>query len=253
MSYRDKIASCLGLPVLCLILVSVPHVETSCAALPEGADPEKTIVIPLDENNTIFLEPLIDFAAQALGISINYDREEVDTVEYHFTSVVEVPESEFQGYFERLLLKKDFLFVESGTGETTFYSVIHTQKSRHIALQIISKFVHESEIEAYADRGILISTYIPLKNLQARDLMQTLSGAFTSGPNIGESARFMENMNAIVITSFGFKTYEIVRFIKSMDAAAAGSEVRIGFSREIKDLKRRVSNLEKQLPSPGNK
>jgi len=220
------------------------------AATQKEEEKEETLSLPLDESNALPMTTLLAFAGKTLGISILYSPDEIEDCAYHFTEKVEVPRSAFQGFFERLLLDKGFLLVESREGSVLMYKVLN-MRNRGAAGQTgaacTARFVPPEDLEKYSARGILISTIIPLKNIQARDMISSLTTLFQQGGLSVESVRPVENANALVITTFGYKAWRIAALTGEMDQIAAEKAPILLLRREEARLANRVAALEKKV------
>ena len=219
-------------------------------ALSEPANPpqereEQTVTLPLSEDFTISLDKLLEFSSHVLGIPILIAESQTSDILYRFTSKVEIPRSKFQGYFERLLLDKEFLYSKTGEGAAAIHRVesLAVLKSR---LQVPNaKAIHLEEIDDYADRGILISTVIPLKHIESRVTMTSLNPYF---PNqLLESIRPVENSNALIIRALAPKAHAIVKMLAKMDVASDFHVKR--YSDEMMELVDRIEKLEKKVAS----
>lgn len=212
---------------------------------------EDLVILPLDQANTLMMADLIRFAGNVLDIPIHFDAELVENIGFSFTGKVVMPHAEFQGFFERLLISKDFVYLETGAGSAGAHRVDHISRSRTTGIEA-TKFVTLEELPAYADRGILVTTFIPLKNLTARDCISCLVGMIaSSGANNLEYIRPMETSNSIVITTFAFKLHHIAELVTKMDETAGPAVTRT--SQRFHALETRIATLEAKIEALSNK
>jgi len=227
----------------CLWPAPLPGFVSTCTAAPEGG--QETIALPLDDKNVIFLERFIEFAGESLGFSILFHRSEVADHIFEFTSGLKIPRSKFQGFFERSLVTRGFLYVKNGDGPAAIHRVIRipTGNTRQpLSTTSLAIIVDINEIDAYADRGILISVFVPLKYVESRQMITSLNPYF---PNQGfESIRPIENSNGLLITTVANKAHSIVKLIRKTDI---GNEPYHNISKVVKSLEQRIESLEKSL------
>lgn len=217
-------------------------------ASPQAQPAEEEVTLPLDENDFITMDRLLEFASETLGISLLYDEEETMPQIYMFTGQVRVPRSKFLGYFERLLLEKNFILLSTGEGQSAMHRVYHYHPSggRMQPVQYKAKVVALADLQEYADRGCLITFSIPLKHLDSRSTLQSLNPYFiASGNQVLQSIRCVENANSLIITTFGQKACQLYRLIQEMDAIAT-EEMKFK-SEWLKQLEARIAVLEDKV------
>lgn len=191
------------------------------------------------------MEDLLRFGGETLGYPILYSKEEVDGITCWFTSGVSVPLPEFQGYFERLLISNGFLYAVSGEGSSKVHRVIHLQMAGRTPGSGKSLSVPLGELESYADRGIVVTTVIPLRNVTVRDMISSLTMFISQSGLAMESIRPVENANALVVTSFVFKVRQIAALCAEIDQVAGSANS--GTVRTIHDLKKSMAEIKKKL------
>lgn len=192
---------------------------------PTNASPQSQdefISLPVDESNVMSMTRLLDFAARTLKITILYDEADTSQKIFQFTGKVRVPRSQFPGYFERLILEKNFLFLVSGEGDSAVYRVVYLMnRGMGNPWHMKGRVVPLENLADYADRGLLVTVTIPLKYVDARNTLQSLNPYFmTQGPVQVESIRSVENANSLIITTFGQKAYQLYRLLQRLDHVA---------------------------------
>lgn len=246
MSIINKTGLLLGLFTLCLGPLLLPDADQPCpvSAIPTGSG--DTVTLPLDEAKSIDLISLLDFASETLEYPLLYDGKAMSTIQYKFTAPVQVPKEKFQGFFERLLLSKGFAYMRNGSGSSVVHSIIDLRSAGRDPLLMVSSIeVPPSEIDAYRDRGILITIHVPLKNIRCRELLSSMSSFFQhSGPGL-ESMRNLDESNAVIITSYAYKACAIEKLIRRMDDAAASGQS--GIIKEMASHKSRIAALGKRV------
>ncbi len=243
MSFLKKTILSIAFLFICLGQSLFPGGETSCAAVPFDDGAEQTVTLPLIEGKYLPMEELIRFAGRTLGISILYNNGQVEQHQYCFSEAVEIPLSEFQGFFERLLLDKDFVYTEDGHGPATLHRVVSMHPSRTGSLVNAARVVPFDELDSYRNRGILVTTCIPLENISCRALVSSMSTFFMKRQPSAETFRTVDESNALIITSFGFKAAALAGFIKEIDGAAGGS----GGYETIARIEKRLAALEDKI------
>lgn len=241
-------------PLLAVLLTLCPAsapLEAPPEAPPVQNTTEDLVILPLDQANTIMMADLIEFAGDVLDVPINFDAELVENIGFWFTGKVVMPHAEFQGFFERLLISKDFFYMKTGAGTYGSHRIVHISRNRTYGMEG-TKFVSLEELPAYADRGILLTTFIPLKNLTARDCISCLTGLIASGgANQMEYIRPVEGGNCLVITTFAFKLNHIAELVIRMDEAAGPAVTRT--RQRFQDLEQRIATLEAKVAALSSK
>jgi hypothetical protein len=241
-------------PLLFVLLTLCPAsapLEAPPEAPPWQNTTEDLVILPLDQANAIMMAALIKFAGDVLDIPINFDAELVENVGFSFTGKVVMPHAKFQGFFERLLISKEFVYMETGSGSSGSHRVVHLGRARTTGIEA-AKFVSLDELPTYADRGILVTTFIPLKNLTARDCLSSLTGLLASGGSSNlEYIRPIETGNSLVISTFAFKLNQIAELVTRMDEAAGPLVTRT--SQRFHDLETRIAALEAKVAALSNK
>jgi|GEM_PF-6637870 len=235
------------LPLLCLCVGLALGVasDSPCLAAPDEEASDDCVVLPLAKGNTLAMEDLLKFASESLGYPILYNRDEVSGATCSFTTAVSIPRSDFQGFFERLLLSNGFVYVESGEGTSRVHRVVHVQVVGRFLGSDVSKNVSLEELDQYADRGLVLSTVIPLKNVACRDMLSSLASLVGQGGGAIESIRSVDNANALVVTSVAAKVIRIAKICAEMDRVAGAADS--GTVRAIAELKTSMSAMKKKI------
>jgi hypothetical protein len=234
--------------ILSLIWIAFPAPLAAQGQAAGGA--ADRIALPLDEENAISLSKLIEFTSEVQRIAILHDECEAGDERFQFTSRVEVPRDAFQGYFERLLLDKGFLFFQSGPKKSAIYRVIRMpgQRSNYdlSLLKSAALMLDMDDLDAFADRGILVTVSVPLKSLNSRMMLQSLNPYFMN--NYVESVRSTETGNSLIMTTVAQKAVQIARLLQKMDREAPEREI-LEPSRRIEALEQQIAILEKRIKS----
>ena len=236
-----KIALCILFLLFCFGLALVMDIKPLHAT---GLPGEDKISLPLDEENAISMTKLLEVASACQKLSLLYDESETTNYRFQFTSKVEIPQSKFQGFFERLLLDKGFVYARSGEGPSAIHRVIQVSPAHHNKdfsfLKSAALFLKPDEIDAYAERAILVTVHIALKNLDSRSLIQSLNPYFMN--SYYESVRTVDS-KLVIITTVGQKAYQIVKLVETMDAESP---------RKIENAEKRISDLEARIKALEN-
>jgi type II secretory pathway component GspD/PulD (secretin) len=241
----------LSLCFLCLSIALALFMDTGsfCAALPQDdlQKIEPSLNLPLDESHAISMSKLINFASEVLGFSLLYTDAEIMDHQFRFTAHVEMPRAKFQGFFERLLLSHGFIYFKFGEGVSALHTIERLSNRQRedslLYLRSAIPMVPLDRIADYGDRGILISTFVPLKFIDSRNLMTSLTPWFPNQST--ESVRPVENVNGLIITSYASKINFIAKLIQIMDRD--GTEMAGSLNQKIAELERKVQVLEKRI------
>jgi len=137
--------------------------------------------------------------------------------------------------------------LKTGEGASAIFQIVKItpgRESRNSFLAINSSiFVNPEEVKDYADRGILITTHVPLKHIDARETLTSLNPFFTN--QAMGSVRTVQKSNGLIITSFATKVHTMVKLIKIMDNDAGDYLLPIYTMNT--ELKERVAALEKKV------
>ncbi|MBU0755841.1 MAG: hypothetical protein KJ645_11920 [Planctomycetes bacterium] len=238
--------------VLFTLLIQLPLVlagEPNPAPSGEATD----LVLPLDENHCLTLERLVIFAGDHLKISLLVDPTETEGCVYQFTSEVKVPGNAFQGYFERMLLEKGFLYIQTGEGPDALHRIVRIGMNSpgfDIRLGCAGKVIPLEELDQYMERGLLITVVVPLKNALARETMTSLNFYFQK--QLIESIRPVERTNTLILTGPAPKIYYVVQLIREMDAkvepcAQDHQQTATDLVEQVRGLEKRIQTVEKAL------
>jgi len=230
--------------VFCLGLSLSLSADSPCLAQPQSDEAVEMVSLPLDENNSVSLVSFLRFASETLGYPILYRGNDIQERVLLFSGEVQVPRKDFQGYFERLLLNEEILYLENGEGANTDHRIVNLQRAGQ-SQNIVSKLVVREDLHLYADRGVLITTYLPLENVTARDAITALNALLSQGHMSVESVRAMETANTMVITCVAFKACQIVKLLEHIDRVATDDER--GFARNWKALRGDLIELNKRI------
>jgi len=212
---------------------------------PDQGEEKDLIVFPLAKGNTLTMEDLLRFSSEVLGYPILFNKEEMNGVTCSFTSQVAVSRSEFQGFFERLLLNKCFVYSVSGSGSSQVHRVSHIQSAHRLGGIEVSMSVPLGQLDQYANRGIVLSTVIPLKNVTCRDMISSLTPFMNQSSVSGEAIRPVENANALLVTGIASKVSRIAAICAEIDqvAGAEGS----GFVKAVSEMKTSLTAMKKKI------
>jgi len=231
------------IPVALLFCTS-PMLLSGPASPPQDSV-EQTVTLPLSDDFTLSLTKLLEFSSRTLDIPLLFEESLTSDILYQFTSKVEIPKAKYQGFFERLLLEKEFLYIMTGEGTAAIHSV-ESMSMLKARLQVpYAKAIRRDEVDDYADRGILISTVIPLRYIDARVTMTSLNPYF---PNQSlESIRPVEKSNALIIRALSPKVHAVSKMIAEMDVDSDFKVKR--YSEEMVEMVERIEALEEKLAS----
>jgi type II secretory pathway component GspD/PulD (secretin) len=203
--------------------------------------------LPLKADFTLNLTELLTFASKTLDITILFDAHVTDDIIYQFTGPVKVAAEKFQGFFERLLLQKQFIFAGTGDDQAAIYAVLDTTQSRGMSMIQAASHAAETitmaDLPAYADRGILINIAVPLKHIHARETMTSLNTYFQN--QVIERVRPVDLGNALIITAPAVKVCRIVELIHQMDRPPVEPAKTV--QDRIQGLEKKVEALEKEI------
>jgi len=208
------------------------------------------ITLPSNEDFSMPLNSFIQFSSRTLDIPIVYNPHETNDIKIQFSSEVRVQRSEFLGYFERLLLDMGFIHLISGKGNAEVHKVMNmtglARPNGALAFQSSALVLPLGMLDAYAQRGIIITTTIPLKHLRARDCMTSLMVYFQNSSQF-ESIRPLESTNSLMITGLAIKVSKIYELIKLSDIASSGDSALSPSIMASQDLMSRIEKLEKKV------
>jgi len=201
------IAAALGLPAA----VRAQDVTTS----------GDSYILQFDEEAGEKLIDFIDLAKVILGRPIKYDRAQVSDVRIQIVGPITIKKDDFYLFFQAVLRAYEFIVGDYGPEGSTFLSVVRITpgagggRSPGTGLgKNTSPIVPIEALPLYAQNpAVLITTSIPLKYVDARNVMGTFAPFFDSQI---ESVRAVENSNSLVVTGFGnnvWGAYQLVGLI----------------------------------------
>jgi general secretion pathway protein D len=170
-------------------------------------------------------EPLVDFIDLAKSIlqrPMKYDRQEVGNVFLFVVGHQTVRRDQFYQYFQAILKAHDFIVVNYGPPEASFLSIqkitagsgsrgsaggsFFKSQAPVVDVSDLGKFQH--------DPATLITTSMPLRYIDARSTMSTLTPYFDTSI---ELVRNVENANNLVITGFGSHVWGAHQLLQLID------------------------------------
>ena len=133
-----------------------------------------------------------------------------------------VQQKQFYQYFQSVLKSYDFIVTEFGPEGSSFLQVSKLTAGGGrpgagggAGIKLQAPVVDIADIDDYRhDPGTLITTSMPLRYIEARNTMTTISTLFDG--NI-EQARNVDNANNLVITGFGSHVWGIWQLMKLID------------------------------------
>jgi hypothetical protein len=210
---------------------------------------EEMVELPLKADLSLSMTELLIFAGKNLEISILFDACITDDISYRFTGPVEIPQSKFQGYFERLLLEKRMVLAGTGDDLAALYAVLDMAQNRRTSMGHASDFTAQTvamdELPEYAERGILINVSVPLEHINARGTVTSLNAYFQN--HQVERLRPVEDSNALIRTAPAIKIWRIKKLIDQMDKPTPESAP--GLKNKVKELEEKIEALEKRMES----
>ena len=175
-------------------------------------------VLQFDEVNGEKLEDFIDLAQKILQRPIKYSRAELGDTRIQIIGPQKVAIDDFYKYFQAVLKAYDFIVVNYGPQGSDFLSVQKLggagPRGGVGGIKPNAVVIDVSEIAFYKDDpGVLLTTSVPLKYVDARTANTTFATMFDQQI---EQVRAVENSNSIVFTAFGttlWGAYQLVQLI----------------------------------------
>ncbi|MFH2002352.1 MAG: hypothetical protein ABIK28_21955, partial [Planctomycetota bacterium] len=158
------------------------------------------------------------------------------------------PTGDFLGYVERLLLDHGFTHIISGEGDAQVHIILDFSDLRDhnklLMLRSSAPTIPYDKIDSYANRGLFITTTIPLKHLHARDCMTSLQVYFQDAA--WGSIRPLEATNSLLISGFAPNVWQISKIIQNSDLPPSDF-VPDALVHRIAALEEKVALLEKKI------
>ncbi len=198
------------------------------AALPFVAGPapasrSENVVVKLPPEGLPPEDPL----RQAQGVTREafiYDPKELNSERLSFAGSVTVPKERFLAFFDRCLREREIVHLETAeSGQTihTLFKLGQPSSRASIMLKQRAPILSNEEVLRLSDRATLVTTTVSLKNLPAREAVNSLSQYFSEQAT--ETIRNIEGTEMIVMTGRASSVAAIVRMLAEMDAKAVES------------------------------
>jgi general secretion pathway protein D len=179
-------------------------------------------VLQFDEREGEKLIDFIDLAKNILVRPIKFNPQDVSTETIRIVGPQHVKQKQFYQYFQSVLKSYDYIVTEFGPEGSSFLQISKLtaggaggRGASGAGIKLQAPVVDILDIDAYEhDPGTLITTSMPLRYIDARNTMATISTLFDG--NV-EQARNVDNANNLVITGFGSHVWGIWQLMKLID------------------------------------
>ncbi len=180
-------------------------------------------LIQFDETKGI---PLVEFIALCRKITqkpIKYNEVEIQDQKILILGMQKIdrdPKS-FFAYFQSVLISYDFICASYGPVDSPYFITVQKLTAtgqKATMIQALAPVVLRENLGEYKDNpGMLITTTIPLRYIEARNMLSSLTPLFQHGGPGLESVRNVDNANSLIITGFATKVWGVSKLIELMD------------------------------------
>lgn len=181
------------------------------------AEGERILVPP-----GLTLEDFIRQGGRILDRDYQWKQEVSSLIQFSlsFTGTRPVPIADFESFFEQMLLAHDFLVVPAPEDSPVPGRVFYLKGSDRLLLRSLARYHPVEEIDAYRARGILVTTSLPLRHLDAQRAVNNLRAFFPDQTietitTVGDS---------VVVTGFASNVANVVTLLKASDVESAGEK-----------------------------
>jgi len=181
------------------------HRETT----PEG---ERIVVEPGGTLERFVLE-----GSEILGRVVTWPAEADTPLKWRvrLSAPVPVEPERFRDVFETLLLQHDFVTIPPPEEKGGVYRITYLKGGDRATLKQNALFVPFETLPQHRGRGILLTTTIPLRHLDAQRLLTSIRVLFPDQQL--ELVSVLANSNTILLTAFAPKVAEIADLLKALD------------------------------------
>ncbi len=178
-------------------------------------------ILQFDETEGEKLVNFIDLAKNILVRPIKYTPADVAPETIRIIGPQHIKQSQFFQYFQSVLKTYDFIVTEFGPEDSGLLQITKLSaggaqgRGGGAGIKLQAPVVDIGDIDRYRyDTGSLITTSMPLRYIDARNTVSTITTLFDG--NV-EQARNVENANNIVVTGFGSHVWGIWQLMKLID------------------------------------
>ena len=195
----------------------------------------------------VSLIELITTAGHLTGEQFLYDPRELKDVRVNFTGKMSFPREKFWSFLDWCLHDVGFVEGERMVAGVRIHSITKLPggggggNRSNMALKMSAPILERAELDAIADRFILVTTTYVCRNLPPREAVTTLQLYFAD--SVTEAIRNIEGTNAILMTGFAPNVAAICAMLERLDAQVGKSESFL----KSKELAERVEALESKV------
>ncbi len=191
---------------------------------------EDYYTIQFDETSGVPVEDFIYLCKAITGYPIHYNKNEVENQFIHILGIqrIQRDRKSFFEYFQAVMISYEFICSSYGPEEKPYFITIQKMAKAGSKMGIVqaqAPVISRDELDQYKDNpGMLITTTIPLKYIEAREMQTSLNQFFQGMGNL-ESIRASQNANSLIITGFATKIWGVSKLVTLMDVEPFEIEV----------------------------
>jgi type II secretory pathway component GspD/PulD (secretin) len=204
-----------------------PPTPSDAGSLRVSMNGDKIVVETTSDNGARLLD-LVEACESITGHRFVLGSRGIDELYVRLSQRHEVPKTRFFGFFQDCLRVLDLVLVSLPSTATdspaASYSIVPSSGgsgNRPGSVRASAQTIDLAQLPAHAfDSAIVYTVSVPLRYVNAQELMNTLSSYLTDP--MTESVRAVASSNSIVMSSFGSNLATIAAMIERLDIPSAG-------------------------------
>ncbi len=174
------------------------------------------IIFNLSPDSKYPLSQFVELCHEVTGRVFIYEEAEVANKFVRLVGAKTVSKGKFYEFFQVIMILNDLACLPIGTSDIEVIQVTNYKTGQRGELTNRAPVVPYEDLESYSDKvGEIITTSIPLSNIDARQTFSSLRQYFTNQQT--EQLTPIDNSNSLVVTAFAPSVWALSRLIKWMD------------------------------------
>jgi hypothetical protein len=212
----------------------------------DGAKSTDMYIIQASDEG-IVLPELLRTAKGLTGEEFFFDPLDVKDARVNFTGKMTIPKEKFWSFLDWCLHETGFVDCERLVAGMRVHSIVKLSSPRGGEIHYLgerktsARIIERAELDALADRFILVTTTYLCKNLPTREVVTTLQIYFAD--SVTEAIRNIEGTDVIVMTGFAPNIAAICAMMDRLSGQVGKSEAFL----KNEELEKRIETLESQV------
>ncbi len=195
-----------------------------------------TIIFNLSPDSGYPLTQFVQLCHEVTGRVFIYEEAELANRNVRLVGTKTVPKSKFYEFFQVIMILNDLACLPVGSSEIEVIRIKNLRQAQRGELTNRAPVVQYTDLDNYADKvGEIITSTIPLNNIDARQTFTSLRQYFTNQNT--ESITPIDNSNSLVITALAPTVWAMARLLKWMDVKPQSQQLEF----EIVELENAVA------------